>query len=239
MIEIGSFSAPKIILLDVYETILDMSDIEKRVNNLMNSKRGYILWFELFMQYSFVDNCTVQFHDFASIAEATLSMTARMLNEKIQSDDIKEILELMKHLPIKENVQKGLSSLHDQHYRIAALTNSPEKIVRERMQLTGLISYFEEVLSAEKVGKYKPAIEVYQWATKKLKVDPGQILLVSSHGWDIAGAENAGMQTAYLKQNKQMLYPLAPAPDFTCNNLKDLADQLKQVSTSKAGDNPN
>lgn len=73
---------PSLILLDVYETILDMSDIERRVNQIMNSKRGYALWFELFMQYTFVDNSIVQFHDFASIAGGTLQMTARMLDRK-------------------------------------------------------------------------------------------------------------------------------------------------------------
>lgn len=221
---------PKLILLDVYETILDMSGIEKRVNSLMDSKRGYVLWFELFMQYSFVDNSTVQFHNFESIADATLRMTSQMLKQNITGEEVKGILELMKHLPLKENVQEGLSSLHDSNFRIAALTNSPEQIVRNRMEKTGLISYFEKVLSAEHVQKYKPAMEVYRWASQSLSVPPGEMLLVSAHGWDIAGAENAGLQTAYILQANQMLYPLAPEPDFICKDLLALSAQLGSTS---------
>lgn len=220
---------PKLILLDVYETLLNMSEVEKRVNLLMNSKRGYQLWFELFMQYSFVDNSTAQFHDFISIADATLKMTASMLGSHIDQHDIENVLALMKQLPIQEGVQEGLSDLHDLGFRLAALTNSPESIVRERMERTGLVSYFEKVFSAENVRKYKPAIEVYRWAAGSLDTLMADTLMVSAHGWDIAGAENAGMRTAYMLQGKQMLYPLAPRPDFICKSLVDLANQLRSA----------
>ncbi len=100
------------------------------------------------------------------------------------------------------------------------------------MERTGLISYFEMVLSAEHVKKYKPSIEVYEWAAKKLDVNPGDILLVSAHDWDIMGATNAGMQTAYIKNNSQIIYPLAPPPKFIIKDLNDLAEQLKMFSDS-------
>lgn len=217
---------PSVILLDVYETLLNMSGVEKRVNHLLDSKRGYALWFELFMQYCFVDNCIVQFNNFPSIAYATMQMAGRTLGREIGEQDINDVLELLKHLPVHEGVQEGLSQLNDAGYRIAALTNSPEKTVTERMERTGLISYFEKVMSAEQVKKYKPSIAVYKWAVAQMGVQASDVLLVSAHGWDLAGAVNAGMQTAYLKQSKQMLYPLAPKPDYTCANLPELADQL-------------
>lgn len=218
---------PKMILLDVYETLLNMSEIEKRINSLMDSKRGYIVWFELFMQYCFVDNCTTQFNDFSSIVKATMQMAGRLFDRNIAEDELNYVLELLKHLPVHEGVQESLSQLNDQGFRVAALTNSPEKTVRRRMEATGLISYFEVVLSAEHVKKYKPCIEVYEWAAEKLAVELKDILLVSAHGWDIAGAVNAGMQTAYLEQPKQMLYPLAPQPTYTVKDLFDFANRMK------------
>jgi 2-haloacid dehalogenase len=217
---------PSVILLDVYETLLDMSDVEVKVNHLTDSIRGYTLWFELFMQYCFVDNCTGQFNDFASIARATLQMTAKKLGTSINDDDVDELLEMLKHLPVHDGVQEGLSLLSNGGYRIAALTNSPQKIVLNRMERTGLISYFETVLSSEQIKKYKPCTEVYEWAGKELEVSSKGMLLVSAHEWDIAGGANAGMQTVYMKKGKQVLYPLAPKPDFICKNLSDLPDQL-------------
>lgn len=221
---------PTVILLDVYETLLDMSEVEKRVNLLLDSKNGYTIWFEMFMQYCFVDNCIVQFNDFPSIAYATLQMAGRTLGREIGERDINDVLELLKHLPVHEGVQEGLSKLNDAGYRIAALTNSPEKTVRERMERTGLISYFEKVMSAEHVKKYKPSIAVYEWAIVQLEVEANEILLVSAHGWDLAGAVNAGLQTAYMKQSKQMLYPLAPEPAYICTSLLDLSQQLQTIN---------
>ncbi len=228
-----AFSTPKLILFDVYETLLDMTEVERRVNHLLDSKRGYTLWFEMFMQYCFVDNCTVQFNNFSSIASATMQMAGRTMGKSIEDSSIKSVMEMLKHLPVYEEVQKGLSVLHNHDFLIAALTNSPQQTVLDRMERTGLISYFEMVLSAEHVKKYKPSPEVYEWACKKLKVKPEETLMVSAHGWDIAGAANAGMQTAYMKQSKQMLYPLAPIPNFTCENILDLATQLNQLKQGK------
>ena len=231
--ESKSLELPGVILLDVYETLLDMDHVERRVNHLTDSKRGYMVWFELFMQYCFVENCTVRFNNFASIAIATLQMTGKMLGKTISNDQADEVLELLKHLPVHEGVQKGLSRLRDMGFRIAALTNSPEKTMRERMEPTGLISFFEMVLSAETIKKYKPCTDVYLWAAATLKEDIQNILLVSAHGWDIAGGGYSGMQTAYMKQPKQMLYPLAPPPNYICNNLDDLANQLEKAGVVK------
>lgn len=226
----NDFKKPTVILLDVYETLLDMSEVERKVNSLMDSKRGYLVWFELFMQYCFVDNCTVQFNDFTAIAKATMKMAAKTFDAHISDSSIEHVLDLLKHLPLNENVQNGLSDLSNQNFRIAALTNSPEHTVRERMERTGLISYFEFVLSAEQVKKYKPSVEVYHWAAKELEEKAQNILMVSSHGWDIAGAANAGMQTAYIKTNKQMFYPLAPQPTIIIKDVVDLANKLKELS---------
>lgn len=222
----SGLTKPKLILFDVYETLLDMSELERKVNDLFGSRRGYLFWFEMFMEYCFVDNCTVQFNDFPSIGRATMKMAGEVFGRNIREDDIAGALELLEHLPIHDGVQTGLSTLNDMEYRLAALTNSGEQTVRQRMERTGLISYFKSLLSAEHVKKFKPAKEVYLWAAGKLNAAVEETLLVSAHGWDIAGAVNAGMQAAHIKQSKQMTYPLAPQPHYICKSVIDLADQL-------------
>lgn len=217
---------PQVILFDVYETLLDMSDLERKVNDLFDSSKGYIVWFELFMEYCFVANCPNQYQEFAAIAKATMQMAGNKMGRSIREIDIEFVLEMLKHLPVHENVPEGLSELIDKGYRIAALTNSPEEVVCERMERTGLISYFENVLSAEKVKKYKPSLEVYEWAARKLGAGTKDIMLVSGHSWDIVGAASAGMQTAFLKKGKQLLYPLAPKPTLVCGSLTDFVNQL-------------
>src|SRR5947199_2509048 len=198
---------PKVLLFDVYGTLLDMEDVENRLNRLLDSKRGYLIWFQMFMQYCFVDNCTNQFNSFHSIAAATMQMAGKALGTTIEPAEINNVLDLLKQVPLHEGMQNGFSELVKYDYRIAALTNSSEKIIKERMERTGIISYFEIVLSAEHVKKYKPCIEAYQWATQQLKVLPQEVLLITSHGWDITGGANAGMLTAYMNKGHEVLYP--------------------------------
>lgn len=223
----------KLVLLDVYGTLLNMETVERKVNQVLGSKRGYLYWFELFMQYCFVDNCIAQFNKFEAIAKATMQMAAHSLHTTLDEDEINEVFDLLKQLPVNPGVEKGLSKLNDLNVRVAALTNSPEQTVTERMERTGLISFFEKVLSAEHVGKYKPDINVYNWAATQLGLQPKEILMVSVHGWDLAGAGNAGMQTAYLEQSNHMLYPLSPKPDFVCKSLTDLAGQISDLYDQK------
>src|SRR4051794_25889966 len=99
-----STTKPQIIVLDVYETILDMSEMKRKVNNLLDSRKGYTLWFELFMQYCLVDNSIPEFNDFISIAKATMQMTAHKLDRKIDDNDIDNVLEMLKYLPVHDGV---------------------------------------------------------------------------------------------------------------------------------------
>lgn len=218
---------PKVIVFDVYDTLLDMSDVERKINLITDSKRGYLLWIELFMEYCFANNSLDTFHDFFSIARATLQMTGIKLGRMIADAEADDTLKILKHLPVREGAPSCLSELNDSDFTVIALTNAPEKLVYERMEGTGLISYFETVLSAESLKKYKPEKEVYEWAAQKLNVKTGEMLMVTSHSWDIAGAANAGMKTALLKRDKHLLFPLAAKPDII-GSLSEIVSALKQ-----------
>ena len=219
---------PKVLVFDVYETLLDMNDMERKINVVLESKTAYKLWFELFMQYCFANNSLDTYQDFMAIANATLQMTGNEVGKPLSYSESVEIIFLLKHLPVHEEVQSCLSELNDLDYTLIALTNAPEKIVCERMERTGLISYFENVLSADKIRKYKPEKELYEWAAHKLGVSTNEMLMITCHGWDIAGAANAGMKTAFLRRDRQLFYPLSPPPDLSYETLPTLVAHLRK-----------
>jgi 2-haloacid dehalogenase len=221
---------PQLLLFDVYETMLSMEQVERRVNQMLDSKRGYIIWFNLLMQQCFVDSLTGNFQRFNQIADIALQHARTLLHQTPRENEAQQLIELMKHLPVHENVAEGLSNLYDQGYRMAALTNSPVQVVTERMERTGLVSYFEQVLSAEQVKQYKPATAVYHWAAQKLQVEESAILLVSAHGWDIAGSQSAGMKSAWVARNVSMRYPLPVQPDIICKDLDELGQRLQVIN---------
>lgn len=144
---------PSVILFDVNETLLDMTPLKKKVNKLLKSPRGFKLWFTMLLQYSLVDNCTNQYHDFPTIGKATLKMTAQSFKEVITDDDIKEALSTINELPAHADVKDGLNLLKDAGFRLATLTNSPMKTLRTQLEFAGLTDYFESILSVDSIKK--------------------------------------------------------------------------------------
>ena len=75
--------APRTILFDVNETLLNMNPMKEAINSLLENENGFQRWFALLLQYSLVDNCTNNYHDFVAIAGAAMDMAAIMSEKKI------------------------------------------------------------------------------------------------------------------------------------------------------------
>lgn len=217
---------PRFILFDVNETLLDMSKVKKRVNSALGSKRGAQIWFGLLLHYSLVDNCTNQYHNFSEIAQAALDMAATKLETTVTESDKKEVLELMIEMQPYKDVKKGLELLQQAGFRLATLTNSTGKAQQTQLTNGGILSYFDTTLSVDDFKKYKPFLEVYRWAAELLQADPAEIIMVAAHGWDITGAANAGLKTAFVARKGQEIYPLAPSPNIVGKNITDVAKAI-------------
>ena len=91
---------------------------------------------------------------------------------------------------------------------------------------------FDCVLTAENARAYKPHGKVYQTAIELLALDPGNILMVACHNYDLAEARRHGMQTAFIPRFEhgpdQINDQQAEKEwDFIAGDLADLANQLE------------
>ena len=62
--------------------------------------------------------------------------------------------------------------------------------------------------------------------SKQLSINVGDAMLVAAHGWDIAGALQAGMQAAFVERKGQSLYPLSAKPQFIGKDIEDVANKI-------------
>ena len=217
---------PSTIFFDVNETMLDMSPLKKKINKLLDSSNGFSIWFGMLLQYSLVDNCTNIYHDFIAIANATLDMAAKALNKSISDKEKKEALSTIKELSAYPDVAIGLKILKQNGFRLATLTNSPLITLTAQLKNSNLTEYFEATFSVDTIKKYKPSLETYKWAAKQLSINVGDAMLVAAHGWDIAGALQAGMQAAFVEREGQSLYPLSAKPQFIGKDIEDVANKI-------------
>ncbi|WP_214110616.1 haloacid dehalogenase type II [Acrocarpospora catenulata] len=109
----------------------------------------------------------------------------------------RRLVRVWHRLPAWEDSVRGLARLRER-FVVAALSNGGFALMTHLVKAAGLP--FDCVLSAELAGTYKPDPRVYQMATRLLDVDPGQVLMVAAHGWDLDGARAAGLRTAFIER---------------------------------------
>jgi 2-haloacid dehalogenase len=216
----------KLLIFDVNETLLDLSKIKDGINTALNSGTAFNLWFLTLLQYSLVESIIGSYHPFGEIGKATLMMTARNLDKQMSGDAADRIIKLMTELPPHPDVQDGLRELHNAGFSIVALTNSALPAARQQISNAGLDLFFQDIYSVNEFQVYKPHPATYLGVAKKLDMLPGDCIMIAAHGWDLAGAKQAGLLTAFIERKGQSAYPLAPVPDFTGKDLVSIAGQI-------------
>jgi len=217
---------PTVLLFDVNETLLDLAPLKQRVGDILQDPDAAGLWFSTLLHYSLVMTVSGQYAPFADIGAATLQMLGRNSDIVIGPEDANATLALMRSLPAHADVKPALTQLKQRGFRLAALTNSSKLTASAQLGHAGLEGFFEQQLSVESVGKFKPHHSVYEWAARQLNVQPRECMLVAAHGWDVAGAQWAGMQTAFIAREGQQKFPLSPPPDIDVADLKTFAAHM-------------
>ncbi|PPK94006.1 MULTISPECIES: haloacid dehalogenase type II [Nonlabens] len=219
---------PKVLFFDVNETLLDLTTMKTSVGNALGNRPDLLpLWFTTMLQYSLVTTVGRQYNDFGIIGAAALQMVAANHGIKISEEEAKTaILTPLRSIPAHPEVKESLARLRKAGYKLVSFTNSSNIGVKTQFENAGLIEYFDERLSIEDLGKYKPHTDAYDWAARMMGVQPEECMLIAAHGWDIAGALWAKWRGAFIGRPGAQLYPLAPNPEFNEKDLKLITNQL-------------
>lgn len=218
---------PNILFFDVNETLLDLTDLRRSVARALQGGDEIVsLWFEMMLHYSLVANATDEYQNFGDIGAAVLQMLAEKQGIDMNLASARDALQPIRTTPPHPEVPKALKELQAHGYRLAALTNSSREGMQKQLHSAGISKYFEQQLSVEDIGLFKPDRHVYRWAARKMQATTGECLFIAAHGWDIAGAMAAGMNAAFLSRPGQKLYPPAPEPLHNEPDLVALAAKL-------------
>ena len=218
---------PQVLFLDVNETTLDLNVLKKSVGESLNGKEELLpLWFSTMLHHSLVSTAGDRYADFGDIGVAALMMVADNNGIKLTEEKARAAIAKIKSLPPHPDVLPAVKRLKKSGFKIITLTNSSNKTVQAQMKNAGLTAHLDALFSIEDIGIYKPHSHTYRWAARKAGVEIEKCMLVAAHGWDVAGASWAGMQSAFIARPGQALYPLAPQPDYVVKDFGELADLL-------------
>jgi 2-haloacid dehalogenase len=147
----------------------------------------------------------------------------------LDEDTRNRLVRAWHRLPAWPDAVEGLTRLRER-YVLAATSNGGFALLTNLVKAAGLP--FDCIISAELARHYKPDPEVYLTVASLLDVPPAEVLMVACHNWDLAGAKEAGLRTAFVER------PLEKGPhltadkpgefeaDITASSFTDLASKL-------------
>jgi 2-haloacid dehalogenase len=226
---------PPVYVFDVNETLLDLAALDPVFGRAFGDPGAREAWFQQLIHSALVTIATGRYHQFGSIAQAALAAVANRRGVTLAEADRQAIIQGMAQLPPHPEVPAALERLRAAGLRLAALTNSTRQVAQAQLASAGLAELFEQILSADQVGRLKPAPEPYRMAADALGVPVGQVWLVAAHGWDVAGALAAGCRAAFVARPGRLPDPVAPPPDLTGEDLAQVAEQLLALPQEGTG----
>jgi 2-haloacid dehalogenase len=213
----------RVIAFDVNDTLLDLGALDPVFRGVFGDAVARAEWFTQVIELAVTATATNVYFDFGVVGDAALTMVAARRNVELTRATRTDILHGMRTLPPHPDARPGLDQLRGAGFRLAALTNSSSDAAEAQLGHAGLRSYFEEVLSVDRVRRLKPAPEVYRMAAASLGVPVGGLRLVAAHSWDVAGALRAGCAAGFVSRPGKVLDPLAPRPDVVGPDLEAVA----------------
>ena len=138
---------------------------------------------------------------------------------------VQAILAGMGELDPDPEAAAALEQLAGHDLTCAALSNGSQAATERLLERGGIRKYFAQVLSIDLVGLPKPRAEVYRAMAEQLEVEPGAMLMIAAHPWDLHGARAAGLATGFLSRG--LPWPTSlDAPDLSEVGLEALAHRV-------------
>ena len=112
---------------------------------------------------------------------------------------------LFKKVKLFPYVNETLASIRDKGLKLAILSDFPLKTKLEYLKLEKL---WDIELCSEHIGRLKPDPLAFRALCKSLDLPPQDILYVgNSFSYDVIGAKNAGLKTAWIKPKVTRFFP--------------------------------
>src|SRR5262249_15215968 len=127
-----------------------------------------------------------------------------------------------------DDVQDALAELAAAGHELAVFSNGTAAQLRAILADTAIAGHFDQVISVDEVGIFKPAPAVYEHAARRLGRPIADVWLVSANPFDAAGGKAAGMRVCKLERQPSIHYAFAQPPDLIITSMAALLTALAE-----------
>lgn len=223
---------PSAILFDAYGTLLDVMSVAEAAEYLVPGKGAALsaLWREKQLQYTWLRSLADHYADFRQVTEEALDYSAAALDVQLSDAQRAGLVDQYERLAQFADVAPALDALRASGVPLAVLSNGTSPMLEAVFSHAGLRDRFEALLSVDSVKRYKPSPDAYGIAVDHFGAAPSELLLVSSNGWDIAGAAMFGFGTFWINRGALPVERLGVTPTGMGRTLADLLPWLTGIA---------
>lgn len=125
-------------------------------------------------------------------------------NEKMGEDMSTRYLEISPYQThLFPSTKEVLTDLKNNNYKLHIITNGFKEVQFTKLENSGIIQFFDDILCSEEIGKAKPHRLVFEGALKRANAKAeNSIMIGDDFNADVVGAENAGIRGVLFDPHK-------------------------------------
>jgi len=205
-------------VFDAYGTLFDVHSVVEAGREITPDPVALsTMWRQKQLEYTWLRALMGRYADFWVVTEAALRYTIRGLGLTATEAQVRRLMEAYLSLACFPEVKAALGRLAGRPR--AVLSNGAPSMLAAAVAGSGLTPLLEHVISVDRVKTYKPSPLVYALGPDMLGAPAGELLFVSSNGWDVAGAKAFGYQVAWCNRTGAPEEELGVRPDLVIDAL--------------------
>ena len=208
-------------VFDAYGTLFDVHSVVEAGRALTDDPLALsVLWRQKQLEYTWLRSLMGRYKDFWMVTEAALRHSVKRLGLAASDADLARLMNAYHTLACFPEVPEALARLAGRPRAI--LSNGAPRMLAAAVASSRLDHLLEHVISVDRVKTYKPSPLVYALGPQILGIAAGELLFVSSNGWDVAGAKSFGYQVAWCNRTGAPEEALGVSPDLVVGSLDKL-----------------
>lgn len=212
---------------DVYGTLFDVRSIERACARITDDPVTFSsLWRSKQLEYATLRTVMDRYVDFGQITSDALDFAIAANALEVDPFQRGRLMRAWKELEPFPEVPLALDHLHAAGQRLVVLSNGTREMLEPLLTHSGLLGYFIDLMTCERVQVFKPDPHVYAMLSDRFHARTNEILFVTANGFDIAGAKAAGLSVCRIDRAGTPLDPLGYAPDMTVGSLDEMTNLL-------------
>ncbi|PYN48010.1 MAG: haloacid dehalogenase type II [Candidatus Rokuibacteriota bacterium] len=208
-------------VFDAYGTLFDVHSVVEAGRVITGDPVALsTMWRQKQLEYTWLRALMGTYADFWVVTEAALRYTIGRLGLTASEAQVRQLMEAYLSLACFPEVKAALRQLAGRPR--AVLSNGAPSMLAAAVTASGLTALLEHVISVDRVKTYKPSPLVYALGPETLGVSAGELLFVSSNGWDVAGAKAFGYQVVWCNRTGAPEEELGVRPDLVIDSLEKI-----------------